>query len=78
MSKKQRIVVYVCLTILVLMLVFPPFRRTGSGIYETHAFFTSCRAHDRYIALDIYRLAMQMLMLGLTGAGVFMAVRDKK
>ena len=87
MSKNQRIVVYVCLAIMVLMLVFPPMRITHTTRFAGYAFFTGYGNRHTFwnwnnmrgfISLDLYRLAMQLLMVSLTGAGVFMAARGKK
>ena len=87
MSKNQRNVVYVCLAIMVAMLVFPPMRIGGTDLFAGYAFFTgygtrhtfwNWYGYAGYVSLDLYRLAMQLLMVSLTGAGVFMAVRGKK
>ncbi len=83
MTKQQRIVVYVILAIMVLMLVFPPVEYKWRGIYRrTHAFIfkSTVRPHPdvpKPIRIDQLRLAMQLAMVSLTGAGVFMAVRGK-
>ena len=89
MNRKQRIVVYVCLAIMVAMLLFPPMRVRDMPTYAGHAFFTVSRIDSRrwdraggrgpsgYIALDLYRLAMQMMMVALVGAGVFIMLREQ-
>lgn len=85
MNKRQRYVLYVCATVVVLMLLFPPFHTVypARSYSRGYAFLLSGPGYsynfgENSATVDVSTLLVQWLGVILVGAILWFAFRDKK
>ena len=79
MNKKQLVVLWVAIGVIILMALVPPWKLTGISSKKVgyHLIFLPPEKRFASVVIDSTRLLIQVLAVGLVGGGLLFSLKDR-